>query len=162
MDLLCYYATTTAVGRTRRSLLAFGGLNRDGEKGHGTGRFPNHIALALALNCADELRGKCPDHRALLRSKSRNGLDRPAPATSIRSPCCYLDILCKVVVGDGNGRKSSRKTSLNLSRARGGKVVVKPSGRSPGMVRGTCTGCERRLRRINIGIGCSLPRGQRC
>src|SRR5260370_22581647 len=113
--------------------MAIGAVKRDGEKSHGNGLSPNHIALALALNCADELRGKCPDDRALLRSKSRNGLDRPAPATSIRSPCCYLDILCKVVVGDGNGRKSSRKTSLNLSRARGGKVVVKPYGRSRGM-----------------------------
>ena len=140
-DLLCYYSTTAVVMRTRRSAILMLGARDRVAKSHGNGRFPSHIASALTQSCAGDSIGKFQDRRVLPHSKTRNDLDRPAPATSTRSQCCYLGILSKVVVvGDGSRHESYWKTSLSLSRAGAGNVVAKPHGCSRSMGGGTCTG----------------------
>lgn len=140
-DLLHHYSTTAATS-TRRSVLVLGGRDRVGNS-HENGRFPNRIVWAPAQSCADGSRSKFQDRRVPPHSKIRNDLDRPAPATSTRSPCWYLDVLCKVVgAGDECRHKSSWKTSLgpspSLSRAEGGDVAAKAHGRSRSMGRRTC------------------------
>lgn len=157
-DPLCHHSTTAAVTSTRRSLSVLGGRDRAANS-HGNGRFPSHIASALAQSCADESRSKYQDCRLPPHSKIRDGLDRPAPATSTRSPCCHSDILSKGAAGDGSRYKSSRETSLSLgpspspSRAGVWNVVAKSYGCPRSMRGGACTGCKRGLRLVSIGIG---------
>ena len=152
--MLCYYSTTAAA-RTGHLLVIHGYPDRV----ESSARFPSHTVFAVAPGCAGESRGKFPDCRALLRPRSLDGLGPPAPA--LGTLWYYPGILSRVVAGDGD-HYGSQGTSQSRMKGRDVAFVALNLYGYPHSTRGgTCKGCKRGLRYIDIGIEYPLSYCQR-